>query len=483
MGGHSTRDLFRYLVADEADHYIAIMTCFDDLLLADLSAAEIVAREPTIDAETAETRCRQLVRWGNLALSERAGSSGTVSEYMRARSRYRVTVAGARVHRESVTALAARDGVREVARESLARIAGELADIDVLLGATGAVADPDALAGHVTGVFAHHRLFTDSVTDFYNHLAEVLNRLTPSREGQAESKLLLLDYVDVITSDVGRYAPLVATRLAHLMPRLDHLLAALPGTGFPDALRSPGRTRAEWQSLAEWFAPDAAPRRLRDAAATALNTLLLHTRRLTTTSPGFSHRADLLRLAGWFSESSDEQAHRLFTAAFGAYPGRHVLLGPDEPDPRVGPGTSWWHVDPVVVPVSLRERGDRSSRGRTARLPDPIPDRARAEALAESEALRREEAVTELCEAGALHGARISPEARDILLDALGMLLARNQHFDDAVQFGDDRLGLVLTAEPGPDTVVDCPDGQLTVHALSLRVSPVARVGHPVGAR
>lgn len=482
MGGQTVRDLFRYLVADEADHYIAVMGCFDDLLLADLSAAEIAAREPSLDPDTADARCRQLVRWGNLDVAGREEVSGTVADYARARQRYRVTVAGARVHREAVAAIDAGDGVREVARESLARMADELAHLDLLLGETGTVTDRDALAGRVTGVFAHHRLFDESISDFYTHLAGVLNRLAPSVRDQLESKTLLLDYVDVVTSDLGRYAPLIASRLDHLLPRLDVLLGALAHHPVPGVMPSPGRTRAEWEALAAWFAEDAAPRRLRDAAATALNSLLLHTRRRTTTSPGFSHRSDMLRLAGWFSESSDEQAHRLFAAAFGAFPGRHVLLGPDEPDPRVGPGTSWWHGDPVVVPLSLRERGDRSSRGRTSRIPDPIPDRSRAEALAEAEALRRADAVAELCAAGTLNGAHISTEARDILLDVLGMLLARNQHLDATARFTDTRLGLVLIAEPGLDTVVTCPEGDLTVHSMSLRVASSVRTDDPVVA-
>jgi hypothetical protein len=44
-----------------------------------------------------------------------------------------------------------------------------------------------------------------------------------------------------------------------------------------------------------------------------------------------------LRLARWFSAADDEQAHRLYDAAFGAYPARHLLFWPDEPDPRIGP--------------------------------------------------------------------------------------------------------------------------------------------------
>ncbi|MBM7457461.1 TIGR02677 family protein [Rhodococcus coprophilus] len=478
MGDGGSRDLFRYLVAEEADDYTAVMDCFSDLLLAELSAADITSvlasKGTPLHADVVEARCRRLVHWGNLATSGRDPSGNAVADFVRARARYRTTVSGARVHREAAVLASSRDGAREVARESLGCIADALALIDDLVGESGAVADPDALAGHVTGLFAHHRNFTDSVADFYTYLGGVLARLDLSDDEYTEFKLLLLEYLDVVTSDVAKHAPVVATRLGDLMPRLDLVLAALPATGLPDTagvVRSPGRSRSDWDELAEWFDEDSGPRRLRDAAAHALSRLLIHTRRLTSATPGFSHRADLLRLAGWFAESSDEQAHRLFAATFGAYPSRHLLLGPDEPDPRVGPGTSWWEADPVQIPVSLRERGDRSPRGRTARIPDPAPDRSRADALAARESRERAEAVHELCTAGDLNGAHISDLARDLLLDALGALLARYRSVDGTVHVDDHDLGFSLTAEPGTDTVVHSPSGDLTVHSLSLRAS------------
>ncbi|MET7464950.1 DUF2397 family protein [Nonomuraea sp. NPDC005501] len=51
-----------------------------------------------------------------------------------------------------------------------------------------------------------------------------------------------------------------------------------------------------------------------------------------------------------------------------AYPSRHLLMGPDETSARATPSTSWWEADPVEVPISLRLRGDRTARGRTACL-------------------------------------------------------------------------------------------------------------------
>ncbi|MEE2060829.1 DUF2397 domain-containing protein [Rhodococcus artemisiae] len=476
MGDGGSRGLFRYLVADESDDYVAVMDYFIDVLLADATAADIAATLTAgghrIDRDVAENRCRQLVAWGNLGEAGRDTRVGSIGDYVRATARYRPTVLGGRVHREATALLSSHDGPSEVTRESLARIYDALTHIDAAAD-TGFAVDPNTLAGHVTGVFVHHNTFTDSIADFYTYLAETSGQPDLSGEDYTEFKLLLLDYIDVITSDLSRYATRICVAVQRLLPHIDDLLTALPDAGLPSGTvtRSPGRTRDEWEQLASWYDEDAGPRQLRDAAATALNRLLTHTRNRTSDAPGFSHRADLLRLASWFSESSDEQAHRLHAATFGAYPSRHLLLGPDEPDPRIGAGTSWWNADPVSVPISLRERGDRSPRGRNARIPDPTADRSLIVAMAEQESDELADAVAELRAANDLHGAQISTPARDVLLDRLAVLLARHQELDGVYRIDDHDLGLTLTAEPGRDTTVHCPDGDLTVHGLILRTS------------
>ena len=283
-------------------------------------------------------------------------------------------------------------------------------------------------------------------------------------------------YIDLITADVNRHAPAVAHRADLVLTQADRVLqalATLPGLMSPDGTRierAQGRTRTDWEELAAWYNAShgaSGPEQLRGAAGQALGQLITNAKRLLDSSGrGFSRRADFLRLTRWFATADDEQAHRLYDAAFGAYPARHLLFGPDEPDPRVGPTTSWWHAEPVPIPVSLRERGDRAMRGRTSRVPDPTADRLRLTAEAEREAEQRQAAAAELALAGALHGATISPAARDLLLDLVGALLAQQGD-----QVTDHDAGLRLWAVPGPDTVVSSPDGNTTFVRLSLTVS------------
>ena len=493
------RDLFRYLTSDESADYLAIMNLFSATLLTDLSAAEVAAqladRDPSpdrdpapagdpaparaaaLDRDTAEARCRQLVAWGNLLPSVRDAKVATVAEYIRSRSRYQVSKLGGRVHREAVAIMHASDGAREVARELLGQIVQSLDRILALLDRQQI--DAEALAGEVTTVFGNQRLFTDSVRDFYAYLAGVLSRYDLGGSEYAEFKELLLVYIELITADVSRHAPAVAHRAGLVLARIDPLLAtlaALPGLTLPDGTpveRAPGRSMPDWAELAYWYDTHggSGPQQLRTAANLALAQLITNAKRLLDSSgTGFSRRADFLRLARWFAAADDDSSHRLYAAAFGAYPSRHLLFGPDEPDPRTGPATSWWDSEPVPVPLSLRERGDRAIRGRTSRVPDPTADRRRLIAQAQREAELRQAAAAELALAGHLDRAVISPAARDLLLDLVSDLLARHR-----TEVTDHDVGLRLNAVPGPDTVVHSPDGTITFDGLTLSVTGTAQ--------
>lgn len=482
-------NLYRYVTADNNDEYIAIMRLFSGTLLTDLSASEAAGQLTDhgvpLSAEEVETRCRQLETWGNLVRSVRDARVATVGEWLRSRSRYQVSKLGGRVQRQVHEMLLASEGAREVARELLGSTVDLLDRILARMRSTAQL-DVDALAGDVTTVFNNQRLFTESARDFYAYLHQVLSRYDLAGGEYAAFKKLLLDYVDLITADVARHAPAVADRVRRLGPHLDAVLDALanmPTLTGPDGSapeRSPGRSAADWADLESWYTGEhgrSGPAQLRAAAEQALGQLIANAKRmLAAAGTGVSRRADLLRLAAWFAEADHGDAHRIFAAAFGAYPARHLLFGPEEQTTRTGVATSWWDAEPVDVPVSLRERGDRAARGRTARVPDPGLDRIALLAEAEEEAQRQAAAAAELVAAGRLDGARMSPVARDLLLDRLGELLAVEQEFTTAVTSTDTDLGLTLCAVPDDTaaTVVHSDDGTTTIHGLQLSVTPTS---------
>lgn len=83
-------DLFRYLVADNALQYRAVMRLFAGPLLADLSAAEVAAQlsDKTIPmtADEVAAACKQLEVWGNLVRGVRDARVATVRDYLRSRT-------------------------------------------------------------------------------------------------------------------------------------------------------------------------------------------------------------------------------------------------------------------------------------------------------------------------------------------------------------------------------------------------------------
>jgi len=478
--------LYRYVTAENAAEYLQLMRLFTETLLTDLSAAEaheaLLRTVPGIalSVDDIEHRCRQLVTWGNLVPSVRDARVATVSEWLRSRSRYQASKLGGRVHRQVDDVLRASDGAREIARELLGGTVQTLERI--LAHLDSKPVDGDALASDVTTVFNNQRLFAESATDFYAFVQGRISRYDLGGPEYAAFKTMLLTYVDLISADVARHAPAVAALLEQIEERLDVVLTtldALPGLpGDEQTERSPGRTRADWEELTAWYTGRrgrSGPTQLRAAADQALGQLIANAKRmLAAAGTGVSRRADLLRLAVWFDEADTATAHRIFDAAFGAYPARHLLGGPDEDSGRAGATTSWWDSDPVDVPLSLRERGDRTARGRTSRVPDPGLDRERLLAEAQAEADHKRAAAAELAAAGSLNGAHLSPAARELLLDRLADLIAIDQVLVGPATSTDTDVDLIITATPvaGTKTVVHCSDGDLTVHDLEVRADP-----------
>ncbi|MER7379256.1 DUF2397 domain-containing protein [Streptomyces lanatus] len=485
--------LFRYVTAENAEDYLAVMKLFSSTLLADLSAAEVsgALREAgrDMDPETAEERCRTLVRWGNLIRSLRDARVPTVAAYRNSRARFQMSTLGGRVHRQIEDILQATDGAREVARELLGSTVEVLDRILARLSA-GESGETEALAADVTTVFNNQSLFSQSARDFYTYLGSVLTRYDLMGEEYTTLKGLLLEYVDLISNDVARHSPAIVDRLDRLerhLPLLVDTLATLPGLADSNSgpvERLPGRALDDWVQLSAWYtggSGSSGPAQLRAAAEQALGQLITNAKRmLSSGGTGASRRADLLRLASLFAEADAGVADRAFAASFGAYPMRHLGIGAEEPDPRVTPTTSWWDAPPVEVPLSLRQRGDRSARGRSSRVPDPGLDRARLTAQGEQDASRLRAAVAELIAVREMNGAVLSDYAREVLLDYLGDFMAMHQApgrgVEVAMPFEDVGMSLIVTHSPGRCTVLRSLSGEwdCTIDALTVRVEQIA---------
>jgi uncharacterized protein (TIGR02677 family) len=307
------------------------------------------------------------------------------------------------------------------------------------------------------------------------------NHLAP--EEIAGFRDLLVEYIQLVVEDVLRHTPSVAATLAELRAERTNLLALL---GSSERLgvaveRARGRDAADWDELTDWFVDRShTPSQvtaLREATARAIGTLLATVKRATAGGgPLPSRRAELLKLAQWLHSATPEHADVLYTAAFGLFSARNLLPAPehDGDDERTP-----WRDGPVVdVSVSVRSRGDRGARGRTARIMDDPIGRETLLAQARQAAKARRAAAAELADAaGDLDNATLSPDALGALCELLTLAMAQREHTTDSGWAADPIRGLTLTVTPtaGHTTRIHSVAGTLTLADTALRLA----VGSP----
>jgi uncharacterized protein (TIGR02677 family) len=486
--------LYAYATAPEAGDYVRIMREFSGALLAEWSARDVVGRGVDLPAEVVEQRLRYLAAHGNLLVSPREVRVTSIADYQRQPARYAATALGVRVHRQVEEILAAAGGAREVPRELLAAVAFRINGL-AALGPSGiAAAPPDELSENVSTVFLQFESFAAAVTDFYTYVGSVLARAELDDDEWLGFKALLLDYLETIVHAVARHSdpirhaldrllpdlPLLLDRLASADPEMARLLAAAPGDDGME--RGRGRSLDDWHELSQWFGADDArasgSTQLRAAAGRAVGALLANVKRMNAASSReTSLRRHFLRLGGWFDDATPAEAHVLFASAFALYAPRHlgVLLDPEVAE-ALPATTSWWRAPGAPVPVSIRERGDRAARGRSARIADHGDVKRRLLEQHQRESAARVRAIDELLAAGDRLGeVRLTGDALAVLLELLGAATAR---------FGPDLQGanaalidadLTLWVRPRPGGMtVHSPLGDLTLDGLELLVGPSA---------
>ncbi|MQA94769.1 MAG: DUF2397 family protein [Streptosporangiales bacterium] len=488
--------LYAYLSAPERRTYLEIMRLFTDTLLADLGAGEVAAalaeaeRAGRIDEgesqiDTVLDRLRRLAEWGNLVPGRREPAA-TIADFMRSRVRYQVTKLALRVQRDVEGVIDVAEGAREVSRELLPAISTGLREVVGHLSAAAAAEEtrgPESaaarrarehLAREVTTVFLQHAEFASAVRDFYAYLGGVIARYDLGPAEMTGFKDMLLEYVDLIASDVLRYSSPVAASLTRLTEHREELLrrigpAALPGDQ-RWVERAPGRSAADWQGLADWFI--GRPGRpsevaaLREATSRAISALLANVKRATsagTVDPG--RRRDLLRLAGAFAAADLVTAHALYAATFGLHSSRHLGLAPD--DDRTTAATPWHAGARVEVPVNVRSRANRAPRGKPARvLDDPLGEQALLAEAAERER-RRASAVSELAGAAPdLATARLSGQAMELLCELLTLAGDARDTPQGTGTAADPVCGLAVTVahSPGSTARIGAVFGELVLH-------------------
>ena len=477
-GDLSRLSLYAHLHTEQTEQHRRIMRLLSgDILTREMSAAEIASELTAsgfpITEDEVEARCTQLKGWGNVIPSVRNYRVTTIAELRRTKSRYQASKLGARVTAQSDAIVNATDGAKEVARELMGVIAEQLSR---LLEESAGSNNPDLIAAAVTTTFNSHREFRDSLRDFTAYLAGILSRYDIVGDEYLALKTTLMRYIDILGTDVRQHAPRISALLARLQPRIPGIVETLSRwqtLTAEDTELGQGRTESDWAWLGEWYAADgdtSGPVAFRAATEQALGQLLVNAKRIVMDAgSGHSRRDDLLRLAKRFHGAEDEEAHRLFANAFGVYSWRHLLLGDDE-NIQPSANTSWWNAPNVDVPVTLRERGDRSARGRTATVRDPVLETQLAYRDAVVHMRRRKLAAEELIAAGTLDGVRLSAGAQELLHAQLTLL-------DQTTDTSENReAGFLLRREPivGVSTI-HFDEGVFTVHGHRLTVTSTER--------
>ncbi|MCX9190963.1 TIGR02677 family protein [Carbonactinospora thermoautotrophica] len=397
--------MFRFATHDEL--YLAVMQVFgeaNDRLVTALTFDEVLSglREvgwfDPVPGDRLDRALGQLCEWGLLDRVQNHGAHyATAEEYERKNLQYSLTKRGE----------AAFEGVQHAL---------------YLLASSGALQSAvlDAIAAHLDDLYGllrdpasdNRRIFT-TLAGLEGHL-DALRTNTKQFNGELQ-RLLRDDAADLATFDEVKRATVAYLEefvtdldvrkhaIAAAIARVEELgvavlhtralagadLPVLPGAADP-APRWLAQRQAKWDGLHRWFAPlDGslpAVETLQDIARRAIVSLLRVLERFgEARRRSASTIQDFRTLARWFSACpTDEDAHRLFNAAFGLWPARHAHLALDDSDEV--PAATPWHAAPRV-PVSplLRTHGVTEKAARTARVRDvaEIRRRRRARALRE----------------------------------------------------------------------------------------------------
>jgi uncharacterized protein (TIGR02677 family) len=485
-------EVFTYVT--ESPEYRTILGIFAGTFFAELTPDDVAERLATtgvdLPPETVAQRLESLRGWGNLDVSASVGAVGTVADYYRRRNRYLITRIGQEVHELVEGVLTQVDDVRDV---SLGRLDVLTAGLEALLRLDAATADPGALADAVRAVFDPHRAFSAEITQFFAAINQWQARYDLDEGEFAFFSEVLVGYVGERLESLERRARPIGVLLGRLAPRIpviverarDGLAARVSDAGLTDVRvrAGHGSRTSDWDNLTAWFVSrPGSPSRVTTLGRDAVNAVRTLTQNLTRLSRsglgGSSRRADYLRLAAWFDEASHghtRELPRLAAAAFGLFPCRHLTGIPGDDDDPVPTSTSWWDAPAAPVPVSLRERGDTTNRGRPAAVVDRSQERAhllaRRRAAEERAATARAEllAVTNQ-DGGVREGAVLSAGGLRALQKVLAPAVAAMGPTRSKGEAAADGLRCVVERRPGENLELLTAEGAFTLHDLSVTV-------------
>jgi uncharacterized protein (TIGR02677 family) len=452
---------------------------------------EDIAAELRIDADEPLTLALdQLVVWGNLRADVDTGRVTTVEDFHRKRCLYQLTAAGQAAEQAIAfyeEAIGRRGQLQSVA---LADIVERLHSLKVMASQP----EPDPAKAHLLLLSLAGRFssLADNAQAFMSALRRAIDFSDGDVDGFLAYKERLIDYINRFISDLANSGGQIALLLGELEAGQERLLALAARREAADAIpdgadAAASRERAEkvaldawrnrWRGLHDWFAsrdtahPSQA-RLLRQAAVTAIKQLIDAVGLLNERRSGRSDRsADFRVLARWFAEAPDDDAaHRLWRAAFGLCPARHLSITTETAEAwhDIPYATAWRDAPPISISPQLRKTGSYERRGKPSQVRDRSADRELLRRQAEREATETAAARRRLGTGGpTLLSALgvLDPLAFRLFLALLGDALAVRRPGDTEVKTvtSDGTLEVRLSLVPdGGTATIRTADGLLT---------------------
>ncbi|HBG96336.1 MAG TPA: TIGR02677 family protein [Chromatiaceae bacterium] len=509
---------FNYLTADKTDLYRILMQAFSEakehfqVHLRPEDVQERAARNGQhIELDAIQTALGQLVEWGNLQAEPDTSRVTTVEDFYRARYLYQITREGEAAQAALATYRRMLEHQGALQSVALADIASQLRALRTLLDASDTAIAQDSAKSHlllrdITRVFTD---LADNARDFMAGLGRGLDLRRAERAAFIDYKDRLLDYLRQFIGDlVTRSAEISQLILdiqqhAGFRPLLEQIaerdaadLAPAPDLEHADpAALDPALARAtrldEWQArwsgLEAWFIgsidkPSQAEL-LRSRARRAISDLVDAVVQLNERRLGRSDRsADYRTLAAWFMHcESDTEAHRLWRAAFGLTPARHLGIDNDSLQARneqpVPPSRPWAEAPTLQISPRLRETGSHGKRGVPPKVRDRGKDKQRLKTQLDRESLQARDARRRLAtgeETRLSQIGRLEPASFDLFLHLLGEALAATRDPEQTVQTitGDGTISISLQPlDPETRAVITTPAGDFGGRDYLVRIT------------
>lgn len=429
------RQVVSYLVAPEAEQYLAVMAVLE-ASVEDLTPAQVLravadqlgAGAGGLDSRSVETRLEQLRSWGAATARTDTSEARRYTDLLLRNWRYTATPAGREVQRFYVQRLAGTQLAREIPLGSLQRALSSLQQLRALLqdlpGGAGVqeltVEQVAALAEHTATLFVSHDDLDGALVGAEDTLAGLADRFDLDGSDTSALKDLLIEYATRIANELSHGSAQAHAALLEFGQHVPLLCAAsvqaslaseLIRRGALDASR--GGRQQDWDGLLRWFDPARGrAARLSLSLVRAVPGMQANLRRLHSSSGTATARARALLLAKACTDP--ELGRDILLAATGDHAWRK-LHGVADAQPGRNPS---WHTGPVVqVGDILRTTGRSGSRGRAAVARSDVLARAEVTAQrAERERIRLA-AVEEILTATA--GSTLTPSAAALALAAL----------------------------------------------------------------